>query len=64
MLLFLIHHLTLWQRADEPRRAGRHGRQQVHFAAAGCATVPLGQVRHHPAPQLQVHRRRRPEERL
>ena len=37
-----IHHLTLWQRADEPGRAGRHGRRQVHPSAARCAPFPFG----------------------
>ena len=32
------------------------GRRQVHLAAARGAAVFVGQVRHHPAPQLQVHR--------
>ena len=29
MIAFLIHHLTLWQRADEPRRDCNDGRRQV-----------------------------------
>ena len=41
--------------ADEPGRAGCDERQQVRPAAQGRQTVPVGQVRYHPAPQLQVH---------
>lgn len=55
-----IHHLTLWQRVDDPGRIGSDGRRQVYFHAAGRAPVPFGQVRPHPAPELQIHGRRRP----
>ena len=30
-----IHHLTLWQRVDEPGRDRSHGRRQVYPAGAG-----------------------------
>ena len=56
-----IHHLTLWQRVDDPGRIGSNGRRQVYLHAAGRASIPLGQVRPDEAPQLQVHRRRRQE---
>ena len=36
----------------------------VHPPAAWCSSVFIGQVRHHQAPQLPVHRRRGPQERL
>ena len=55
-----IHHLTLWQRVDDPGRIGSDGRRQVYLHAAGRAPVPFGQVRPHPAPELQIHGRRRP----
>ena len=56
-----IHHLTLWQRVDDTRRIGSDGRRQVYLHAAGCAPVPLGQVRPDKASELQIHRRRRQE---
>ena len=59
--IFLIHHLTLWQRADDTGRIGSNGRRQVYLYAAGRSAVPLGEVRPDQAPQLQVHRRRRQE---
>lgn len=55
-----IHHLTLWQRVDDPGRIGSDGRRQVYLHAAGRAPVPFGQVRPHPAPELQIHGRCRP----
>lgn len=57
-----IHHLTLWQRADEPRRNRRDGRRQVHLAATGCAPVFIGEIRYYQAPALQIPCRRRQEE--
>ena len=39
-------------------------RHNVEYGSARCAAFPLGQVRHHQAPQLPVHRRRGPQERL
>ena len=38
---------------------GSDGRRQVYLHAAGCAPVPLGQVRPDKASKLQIHRRRR-----
>ena len=55
-----IHLLTKRQGVDDPGRIGSDGRRQVYFHAAGRASVPFGQVRPHPAPELQIHGRRRP----
>ena len=46
---------------DDTRRIGSDGRRQVYLHAAGCASLPLGQVRPDQAPELQVHRRCRQE---
>ena len=59
-----IHHLTLWQRVDDPGRDRGHGRRQVYFAASGRAPVFQRQVRPDKAPPLQIPVRRRQEERL
>lgn len=45
---------------DDPGRIGSDGRRQVYLHAARRAPVPFGQVRPHPAPELQIHGRRRP----
>ena len=58
--IFLIHHLTLWQRADDTGRIGSDGRRQVYLHAAGRAPVLIGEVRPDEAPELPVHCRRRP----
>lgn len=55
-----IHHLTLWQRVDDPGRIGSYGRRQMYLHAARRASVSFGQVRSDAAPELQVHSRRRP----
>lgn len=47
-------------RVDDPGRIGSDGRRQVYLHAAGRAPVSFGQVRPHPAPELQIHGRRRP----
>ena len=40
--IFLIHHLTLWQRAHGRGRACHDERQQMHPPAARRAAVPVG----------------------
>ena len=42
----------------------RKYRPGMEYGSARCAAFPLGQVRHRQAPQLPVHRRRGPQERL
>ena len=37
-----LNYQKLGKRADEPGRAGRHGRRQVHPSAARCAPFPFG----------------------
>ena len=37
-----LNYQKLGKRADEPGRAGRHGRLQVHPSAARCAPFPFG----------------------
>lgn len=56
-----IHLLTKRQGVDDPGRTCRYGRRQVYFHAARRASVFLGQIRPHEAPELQIHRRRRQE---
>lgn len=45
---------------DDPGRISSDGRRQVYLHVAGRAPVSFGQVRPHPAPELQIHGRRRP----
>lgn len=40
----LIHHLTIWQRADDNGRVDHHAREQVYFTAPGPASVLLPEV--------------------
>ena len=51
---------TLFLGGKEKSTLGSNGRRQVYLHAAGRAPVSFGQVRPHPAPELQIHGRRRP----
>ena len=41
---FLIHHLTLWQRVDDPGRDRGDGRRQVYLTASRGVAVFQRQV--------------------
>lgn len=45
---------------DDTGRIGSYGRRQVYFHAERRASLLLGQIRPHKAPELQIHGRRRP----
>ena len=52
--IFLIHHLTLWQRAYVAGRNRGNGRREMYLAVTRCAPVLFGQIRYNEAPEIQV----------